>query len=750
MPPRTVSPPGRLSEGSARSSGGEPRRRSLRRQLLVAFLMAIALSVVLLGTVRVLFLFQDMVRNRRAGLAESAEAIAHLVGAYIQQHQREITELAVTVEEIGGEDPARLERRLQEFHRRNPEILTLLITNPEGQVIADERQLALGGGPLASKGRSVADREYFRRPRADGRPYLSDAFRGRNFGHDPIVAISVPWKTRDGAFSGVVEGSLDLVHLGQVGDIFKRLPGQEIFITDGRRQVLWSTRAGIEPLTHVLLDDAGAHPEDAPAGPFILGRAEAPGIGWHVVVQQPRSEIYRSVAPQAWITLAWMVLVFLPASLFAHYLSRRITRPLEELSASLDQIDLGAALPRPAPLQADAPREVATIVHSTDRLLERLQTSYACLLTELADREAAIAGEIQQRTRAEHERDQLFVLSLDMLCIAGFDGYFKQLNPAWETLGWTLDELMAIPYMELIHPEDTEPAVRELQKLRLGGTTNDFEIRVRTKDGSYRWLSWGSVSLPERGLIYAVARDVNDRKKLERLKNDFISVVSHELRTPLTSIHGSLALILGGVAGELPEKVHTLAGIASKNSERLVRLVNDILDIEKIEQGTMLFRPARVELMPLVEQSVEDNRAYAQQLDVELRIAAVAQARIWADPDRLQQVLANLLSNAAKHSPRGGVVDINVQRDDGRVCVSVTDRGKGIPLEFQPRIFEKFAQADTSSTRQKGGTGLGLSISKAIVDRHGGRLWFETAPGTGTTFAFELPEWTRDEPPPFD
>ena len=709
--------------------------------------MAIALSVVLLGSVRVLLSLFDTVKSRKARLEESAEAIAQLVASYVEEHRREIAGLAVAVEEAGEASPARLERRLQEFHRRTPEILTLLITDAEGRVIADERQLSRGGGPLASKGRSVADREYFRQPRTNGRPYLSDAFRGRNFGNDPIVAISAPWRTPDGAFAGVVEGSLDLVQLGEVGSIFKRLPALEIFITDSRDQLLWGTPSShTAPLTRIVLDSEGARPAGRPARRVLVGHAKVPRIGWNVVVQQPMGVIYRSAIPQAWITLAWMAAVFIPASLFAQYLSRRITRPLEELSAGLDQINLGGKLPRPAPLRADAPREVATIVGSTGRLLERLQASYADLSRALAEREAKIEGEIQQRTRAEHERDQLFVLSLDMLCIAGFDGYFKQLNPAWEkALGWTLAELMAVPFLDLVHPEDVDSTLREMQKLRLGGTTIDFENRFRTKDGEYRWLSWASVSLPARGLIYAVARDIHERKKLERMKNDFISVVSHELRTPLTSIHGSLALILGGVAGEMPEKVRTLTQIAAKNSERLVRLVNDILDIEKIAQGTMLFRPARVDLMPLVEQSVDHNRAYAQQLDVELRIAAAVQARIWADADRLQQVLANLLSNAAKHSPRGGGVDIRVQKDDGRVCVSVTDYGKGIPPEFQSRIFEKFAQADTTSTRQKGGTGLGLSISKAIIDRHGGRIWFETAPGVGTTFAFELPEWSEDD-----
>jgi PAS domain S-box-containing protein len=729
-------------------SDREARRHSLRRHLFVGFLWAIALSVILLGSVHVLSSFLHALESREADLTEAADAISRLVASYIESNHRGVIELAIAVEEIGAADRARLERRLQEFHRRSPEILTLIVTDAQGSIIASERHLTEGGGPLPQvRGQNASDRDYFRQPQATGRPYVSEAFFGRGFGSDPIVAISAPWRSADGAFAGVVEGSLNLDRMGTVGALFEQLPSVEIFLVDGRNQLLWSgpIHQG-DPLSRVVLDHQGARLQGEPPQRVLSGQARVPGTLWSVAIQQPIGEIYRSALPQAWITLSWMAAVFILATLFAQYLSRRITRPLEEVTASLDRIELGSAPPAPVPLNTNAPHEVATIVHSTRRLLDRLQASYADLSRLLAEREATIEGEIQQRTRAEHERDQLFVLSLDMLCIAGFDGYFKQLNPAWEkALGWTLAELMAVQFVDLVHPEDVESTLREMQKLRLGGTTSDFENRFRTNDGAYRWLSWCSVSLPERGLIYAVARDVHERKKLERMKNDFVSAVSHELRTPLTSIHGSLALILGGVAGELPEKARTLTQIAGKNSERLVRLVNDILDIEKIESGTMAFRPARVELMPLVEQSVENNRAYAHQYDVELRIAVAEEARIWADADRLQQVLANLLSNAAKHSPRGGVIDIKVQRDDGRVCVSVTDYGKGIPPEFQPRIFEKFAQADTTSTRQKGGTGLGLSISKAIVDRHGGRLWFETAPGTGTTFAFELPEWSEDD-----
>jgi PAS domain S-box-containing protein len=362
---------------------------------------------------------------------------------------------------------------------------------------------------------------------------------------------------------------------------------------------------------------------------------------------------------------------------------------------------------------------------------------------ELARVNDALKAEIEERARAEGERDRFFDMSLEMLCIAGYDGYFKELNSAWErTLGWTVEELKARPFAELIHPEDRATTEVENQRLRMGGAVLDFENRYQTRDGGYRWLSWRASPEPKKGFIYAVARDVQDQKEIEQMKDDFVSVVSHELRTPLTSIRGSLGLLAGGVAGELPEKARSLIEIAAKNSDRLARLINDILDIEKMESGRMGFRFAPIEIGPLVEQAVESNRAYAETYGVELRtVETLPGARVWADADRLLQVLANLLSNATKFSPRGGVVQVAVERLGGFLRVAVTDRGKGIPPEIQPRLFEKFVQADASSTRQKGGTGLGLSISKAIVERHDGTIGFESEPGVATTFFFDLPEW---------
>jgi PAS domain S-box-containing protein len=351
-------------------------------------------------------------------------------------------------------------------------------------------------------------------------------------------------------------------------------------------------------------------------------------------------------------------------------------------------------------------------------------------------------SEIAERTRAQKDRDHLFNTALDLLLVAGFDGSIRQLNPAWEqALGSSLAELQSRPMRELVHPEDREATEREMQRLRLGGSA-EYENRFEARDGTYRWLAWRAVSLPREERIYAVARDVSERRKLDQVKSDFVSVVSHELRTPLTSIRGALGLLAGGVAGEVPEPARELLEVAARNSERLVRLVNDILDVEKAESGSMTLRFQLIDLAALLAQAVESNQAYAQPFDVRFEVVStVPGARVKADPDRLLQVLANLLANAAKHSPCGGRVEVALARRDGRLAVSVADHGKGIPAGFHHRIFERFAQADVSSTRQKGGTGLGLAIAKAIVERHGGTIGFTTRPGEGTTFAFELPEW---------
>jgi signal transduction histidine kinase len=244
-----------------------------------------------------------------------------------------------------------------------------------------------------------------------------------------------------------------------------------------------------------------------------------------------------------------------------------------------------------------------------------------------------------------------------------------------------------------------------------------------------------------RGILRAV-RYASERQRLERLKDEFVSTVSHELRTPLTSISGSLGLLMGNEAGKLPPSMGRLLAIAHNNCQRLVRLVNDILDIEKIEAGRMGFSFSRVAVRSLVTQAIEANRGFAEGYGVRIRLDdAGGAADVRADPDRLLQVVTNLLSNAIKFSPANAEVVVAIEKGPDVVRFTVRDHGRGIPVDFKPLIFEKFAQADAGDAREKGGTGLGLSIVKQIVERLSGEVGFADAPGGGTIFHVELPCW---------
>ena len=268
------------------------------------------------------------------------------------------------------------------------------------------------------------------------------------------------------------------------------------------------------------------------------------------------------------------------------------------------------------------------------------------------------------------------------------------------------------------------------------------ELVARRKDGTTfpAEVSLGRFDLPSGAYVVAAVRDMSERRRVEEMKSEFVATVSHELRTPLTSISGALGLLVGGAAGEFPERAARLVGIANANCQRLVRLINDILDIEKIESGQMTFDAIPLDLADLARSATESMQGLANGLDVVLEISAPEPAMVRGDADRLTQVIANLLSNAVKFSPRGETVEVSVTASDvGRVRLSVRDHGSGVPDAFRERIFSKFAQADGSDTRRLGGTGLGLAICREIVERHGGRISFDSAPDQGAVFHVDLP-----------
>jgi len=276
------------------------------------------------------------------------------------------------------------------------------------------------------------------------------------------------------------------------------------------------------------------------------------------------------------------------------------------------------------------------------------------------------------------------------------------------------------------------------------------EVEGKRKDGSIFPLELAVSEMVVNGeiLFTGIVRDITERKQADKMKEEFISTVSHELRTPLTSIRGSIGLLTGGMAGEFNEQAQKLLNMAHNNTERLLMLINDILDISKLESGKMDFNFATVDVEDLLTQAIESNHGYAEQHNVKFVLDMnIKGAKIHGDENRLMQVLNNLMSNAAKFAPAGDEIVIAAVRNHHQIRISVTDHGSGIPKELESKIFDKFTQADSSDTRQVGGTGLGLNITKAMVEKHNGRIAFVSELGVGTTFYIDLPEQVSDDMP---
>jgi len=282
----------------------------------------------------------------------------------------------------------------------------------------------------------------------------------------------------------------------------------------------------------------------------------------------------------------------------------------------------------------------------------------------------------------------------------------------------------------------------------LTGLDDEAVATKALQEGAQDYLIKGKIEAASlaRSLRYAIERqrmqvETEQVRRLQlQLRDEFISTVSHELRTPLTSIRGALGLLDGRALGELPEKADAMVTIALQNCERLVRIINDILDVEKIKSGRLELRIESVSLNAFLHEALRVNHAYGDKYHVNFILdIAPAGVEVAADPDRLMQVMANLLSNAAKFSPDGGKVQVRAIDHGARVRIEVQDHGTGIPEAFRARVFEKFAQADASTARRFEGTGLGLSITRQLVEAMGGTVGFTTETGKGTTFYFELP-----------
>ena len=394
------------------------------------------------------------------------------------------------------------------------------------------------------------------------------------------------------------------------------------------------------------------------------------------------------------------------------------------------------------PYESERMRPDGTVLQIRGTFTEDLSVTTVSDITDAKRAEQALMNNVARL-------NAIFDNTIDGIITINESGSIESFNPAAEhifghkaseIIGRNLKMLMPEPYrgahdgyLRSYKATGIKKVIggrREMEGVRVDGTVFPIELSIN------EFWSGG------RRLFVGMVRDITERRQVDRMKTEFISTVSHELRTPLTSIAGSLGLLAGAAAGELPDRAKRLVDIANKNSERLVRLVNDILDLDKIESGRMKFNFAPVSLHALLEACIEVNRAYAANLNVQLVFdPSSVDGTVSGDTDRLTQVFTNLLSNAAKFSPSGDQVEVRIQEHSNTFRVSVADHGSGIPDEFRATIFQKFAQADSKDNRRKGGTGLGLSIARSIVEKHGGNLSFDSTPGAGAIFHVDLPAW---------
>lgn len=374
--------------------------------------------------------------------------------------------------------------------------------------------------------------------------------------------------------------------------------------------------------------------------------------------------------------------------------------------------------------------------------ISRLQTKTGNLFTVIIE-DITIREQAEAALRRSEEQLRLTTNALPVL-ISYVDTRhrYRFNNRAYETwFGRPYTQMQGL-HLSSVLGAATYRSVLPYLEQALAGQTVTFETAFPHQDGNSHWVSVSYIPDVQAGMVkgcFGLTSDISDRKATEQLKDEFVSVVSHELRTPLTSVHGSLKLLATGQLGTLADEGKALLEIAIKNTERLTRLINHVLDLERIESGQVTMVQECCQVTDLIDNAVQAIQPMARAHDITFQIQAEPMA-LWVDPDHIAQTLINLLSNAVKFSPPGSVVRVRTVDRGEQVRFQIEDRGRGIPSDKLETIFERFQQVDASDSRERGGTGLGLAICREIVQRHGGRIWVTSHHGEGSQFCFTLPK----------
>jgi PAS domain S-box-containing protein len=733
---------------------------------VVISLLSILLTVILVEVIGVAATNQ-VKSNIGNGLAELAMETADKLDRGMFERYREVRLMAERFDLVSDRTALADKRRMLEaLQETYPYYAWIGMADTNGKVLVSTRKLLEG-----------AD--------VSGRPWFRDGFKGAYLGdvHDAallakllpnpngdpkrFVDIAFPYKDASGKVIGILGSHLSWNWAKDVeASIFKPIAarlkvesiiaGRDGVVLLGPPELVGTT---LQQASFKSAGSKGAYAiERWPDGKdYLVGYAQSqgygnyPGLGWTILVRQDVDDAFERVKViQRHVLWSGFGLALL-FSLLGMVIAKRITAPLSTLAGAAQKMQAGETVSLP---RGDGGYyEISSLTNALDALVTDLLRQK----NALAELNATLERRVEDRTRElEHALDTVRLnerriqtiidTAQDAYIAADLSGRVIDWNSTAERMfGWRKEEAIGRPLGDLIIPVRFRPSYnatlsglnsanpdihlgRRLERMVVDREGREFPIEVTI----------GMVNAGGLSFFSSFLHDISERKKVERMKNEFISTVSHELRTPLTSIRASLAMLADDMAGELPADAKGLVSIANSSCERLVRLVNDMLDIEKIESGNMKFDIFEQTLQPVIEHAIAAIGSLAAEYRVTLSCDCPPDLHAAIDHDRFMQVVTNLLSNAIKFSPEGADVAVKAQRTDSGVRISVIDHGTGIPVAFHHRIFGKFAQADSTDSRRQGGTGLGLSICKSIVELHGGKISFDSEEGKGTVFHVDL------------